>query len=211
MPNIHILIEEVIKLIQKAGTEVLNIYYSDDYQIETKSDDSPLTKADLLSNAILMEGLIKIESIPVLSEEQLVDFNIRKEWDKFWIIDPLDGTKDFIAKNDEFTINVALIENNEPILDFIYAPALGDLYWGIKNSGAFKNGQRIFNNSNRNELVGTHSRFHSNPATADFFTKNNISIINANQELKIRCMKLADNFPKTWTKSPLIDLTLLAL
>ena len=115
------------------------------------------------------------------------------------------------VENREFGVRIIAVGDNEPILDFIYAPALGDLYWGIKNSGAFKNGQRIFNNSNRNELVGTHSRFHSNPATADFFTKNNISIINANQELKIRCMKLADNFPKTWTKSPLIDLTLLAL
>lgn len=171
------MIEEVIKLIKKAGAEVLNIYNSDDYQIETKSDNSPLTKADLLSNDILMDGLVKIESIPILSEERLVDYSIRKDWNKFWIIDPLDGTKDFIAKNDEFTINVALIENNVPILGFIYAPALGDMYWGKKNVGAFKNGQKIFNNFNRNEIVGTHSRFHSNPETSDFFTKNNISII----------------------------------
>jgi 3'(2'), 5'-bisphosphate nucleotidase len=171
------LVEEIIKLIREAGTEVLKVYNSDDYQVETKSDNSPLTKADLLSNEILMEGLVKIVSLPVLSEEVLVDYNLRKDWNKFWIIDPLDGTKDFIAKNDEFTINVALIEDNVPILGFIYAPALGDLYWGKKNGGSYKNGQKIFNNSKRNELIGTHSRFHSNPETAAFFTNNNISII----------------------------------
>jgi 3'(2'), 5'-bisphosphate nucleotidase len=171
------LIKEIIELIQKVGTEVLNIYNSGDFQVKTKEDNSPLTKADLLSNEILMDGLTKIESIPILSEESVIDYKIRKKWKKFWIIDPLDGTKDFIAKNDEFTINVALIENGELMLGFIYAPALGDLYWGIKNSGAFKNGQKIFNNSNRKEIVGTHSRFHSNAETTKFFTNNNISII----------------------------------
>ena len=171
------MIKEIIELIQNAGTEVLNIYNSGDFQVELKKDNSPLTKADLLSNKILMDGLKKIEPLPILSEEDEIDYRERKDWKKFWIIDPLDGTKDFIAKNDEFTINIALIENNLPILGFIYAPALGDLYWGIKNSGAFKNGKKIFNNSNRNELVGTHSRFHSNLNTTNFFKNNNISTI----------------------------------
>ena len=171
------MINEIIELIEKAGIEVLNIYNSGDFKVELKKDNSPLTKADLLSNQILMDGLKKIKSLPILSEEYELDYSDRKDWKKFWIIDPLDGTKDFIAKNDEFTINVALIENNLPILGFIYAPALGDLYWAVKNLGAFKNGKRIFNNIERKGLIGTHSRFHSNQKTINFFIKNNISII----------------------------------
>ena len=171
------MIKEIIELIQNAGKEVLNIYNSGDFQVEIKKDNSPLTKADLISNQILMDGLKKIESLPILSEECELNYRERKDWKKFWIIDPLDGTKDFIAKNGEFTINIALIENNLPILGFIYAPALGDLYWAVKNSGAFKNGKKIYNNLERKDLIGTHSRFHSNLKTTNFLKNNNISII----------------------------------
>ena len=164
-----ILIQELTELIKSAGEEVLKIYNSNNFETKKKKDNSPITKADLLSNKILFEGLPKIEDYPIASEETPVDYNIRKTWEKFWMIDPIDGTKDFIAKNDEFTINIALIENNKPILGLIYAPALNELYWGIKNLGAFKNGNRIFNNSTRKEIIGTCSRFHSNDETTNFF------------------------------------------
>jgi 3'(2'), 5'-bisphosphate nucleotidase len=172
-----ILIQELTELIKSAGEEVLKIYNSNNFETKEKKDNSPITKADLLSNKILLEGLPKIKDYPILSEEATVDYKIRKTWEKFWMIDPIDGTKDFIAKNDEFTINIALIENNKPILGLIYAPALNELYWGIKNLGAFKNGIRIFNNSTRKEIIGTCSRFHSNDETTNFFINNNISKI----------------------------------
>lgn len=171
------MIEELTKLIKIAGDNVLDIYNSNSFETRIKSDNSPITKADLISNKILLEGLPKIGSYPIVSEETTVDYKTRKEWKKFWIIDPVDGTKDFIAQNDEFTINIALIENNKPILGLIYAPALDELYWGIKNFGAFKNGKKIFSNSTRKEIIGTHSRFHSNDETTNFFINNNISKI----------------------------------
>lgn len=171
------MINLLIKLVRQAGIEILNIYESDDFCIKFKKDNSPLTKADSLSNKILSHGLKKIKSFPILSEEHEFNYDERKGWKKFWIIDPLDGTKDFIEKNNEFTINIALIENNLPTLGLIYAPALGDLYWASKNEGAFKNGKKIFNNSKRGDLIGTHSRFHSNIETVNFFKLNKISKI----------------------------------
>ncbi len=171
------MIEGLIELTRKAGEEVLRIYNSNNFGVEYKSDNSPITIADKISNKILMEGLHRLFPYPILSEETLVDYNTRKQWSKYWLIDPVDGTKDFIAKNDEFTINIALVENNRPVLGIIYAPALDELYWGIKNFGAFKNGNKIFNNSTRKEIIGTHSRFHSNDDTLNFFINNNISKI----------------------------------
>lgn len=169
------MIKELIKLIRTSGSEILKIYNQNNFDIKIKNDDSPITKADILSHKILKEGLFKIDPVPVLSEEEFIDFNIRKDWKKFWIIDPLDGTKDFIAKNDEFTINIALIENRRPVIGLIYAPALNELYWAIKGKGAFKNGKKIYNSSLRKNIIGTQSRFHSNKKTEMFFNINKIN------------------------------------
>ena len=113
----------------KAGAEILNVY-ARDFDVETKSDDSPLTEADKNSHLAIMAYLEQTD-IPILSEEgKYMDFSERKNWSKFWLVDPLDGTKEFVKKNGEFTVNIALIENGSPIYGIIYAPVLKKLFVG---------------------------------------------------------------------------------
>ena len=116
------LLLQVCNIALKAGEEILK-YYIEDIEVTHKDDSSPLTKADLASNKIIMNALQHLDrTIPILSEESLVEWNERKDWTKYWLVDPLDGTKEFIKKNGEFTVNIALIENNKPILGVIFAP-----------------------------------------------------------------------------------------
>ena len=116
----------------RAGSEIMK-FYSEDPEIFTKKDNSPLTQADLSSNKIIIEELKKIdETIPILSEETLIDWQERKRWNKYWLVDPLDGTKEFIKKNGEFTVNIAFIDNNKPLMGIIYAPAKSLLYFAKK-------------------------------------------------------------------------------
>ncbi len=122
----------------EAGKEILN-FYDNDIEVTSKDDSSPLTKADLASNKIIIEFLENLDNnLPVLSEESLVEWSTRKHWDKYWLVDPLDGTKEFIKKNGEFTVNIALIENHNPTLGIIFAPAKSTLYVAQKNLGSFK-------------------------------------------------------------------------
>lgn len=120
-----------------AGKEILKIYKSD-FEIEMKDDDSPLTTADKRSNQTILQYLNKTE-IPVLSEEgRNIPYNKRKNWERFWLIDPLDGTKEFIKKNDEFTVNIALIQKQEPVMGVIYVPVLDVLYFAAEDTGSYK-------------------------------------------------------------------------
>ncbi|MDN3596238.1 3'(2'),5'-bisphosphate nucleotidase CysQ [Zunongwangia endophytica] len=119
-----------------AGKRIMEIYNHENFGIDFKSDDSPLTKADLASHKIIMTALKKT-NIPVLSEEgRDIDYSERKVWDQLWIVDPIDGTKEFIKRNGEFTVNIALIENKKPVLGVIYVPALKDLYFA-SSDGSF--------------------------------------------------------------------------
>ena len=121
-----------------AGKEILKIYKSSDLGVEYKSDKSPLTLADKISNRII-ESALRTTNIPILSEEgEVVNYEYRKDLNKLWIVDPLDGTKEFIKKNDEFTVNIALIEENKPRIGVIYAPALKVMYFSEKKSGSYK-------------------------------------------------------------------------
>ena len=120
-----------------AGDEILH-FYNEGIEVTRKIDSSPLTKADLASNKFIIDSLNTLDSnIPILSEESLVDWNSRKNWNKYWLVDPLDGTKEFIKKNGEFTVNIALIENNKPILGVIFVPAKSALYFAQKGFGSF--------------------------------------------------------------------------
>jgi 3'(2'), 5'-bisphosphate nucleotidase len=122
----------------RAGKKILEIYNSDDFIFEYKSDKSPLTLADKSSDEIIRNAL-KASNIAVLSEEgNILDFNKRKNLKQLWIVDPLDGTKEFIKKNDEFTVNIALVENKRPTLGVIYAPALKVLYFSEEKFGSYK-------------------------------------------------------------------------
>jgi len=161
------IIDKVIKLSQEAGKAILDIYNSDtSYKI--KSDNSPLTKADLTSNKIITDYLKKLTpSIPILSEEESkIPFKIRSSWDEYWLIDPLDGTKEFIKKNGEFTVNIALINKSRPIFGVIYIPVTGEIFWGSKYNGSFtkKDGMdpiQINTNTRNDRIRIVTSRSHS--------------------------------------------------
>jgi len=136
--------EEIIAVAKEAGDAIMEIYHKD-FAVAYKDDKSPLTQADTQSNEIICRALEKsYPDIPLLSEENKAeDYEVRKHWKTFWLIDPIDGTKEFIKKNGEFTVNIALIHNNEPILGVVYAPALKDMYAAKKGSGAYKNGHKL--------------------------------------------------------------------
>lgn len=130
-------LELSIKLSIDAGRAILRVYQGD-FSIDRKSDDSPLTLADITSHKIISEGLSST-GIPLLSEEgKDIPYEVRKKWGFFWLIDPLDGTKEFIKRNGEFTVNISLIHHSKPVLGVIYAPVIGLLYYGLKGEGAFK-------------------------------------------------------------------------
>ena len=123
------LLDIAIKAALDAGQKILEIYNNEAIQVQRKADDSPLTQADVASHHIIVEQLAKTQ-IPVLSEEgRDIPYTERKHWERLWIVDPIDGTKEFIKHNGEFTVNIALIENQKPLMGVIYAPVLGDLYF----------------------------------------------------------------------------------
>jgi len=136
-------IDQINALAMKAGDQIMDIYKRD-FQVENKSDSSPLTEADLASHHCIVDGLNALTpDIPVLSEESSInDLKGRISWRKYWLIDPLDGTKEFIKKNGEFTVNIALIENGVAVFGVVYAPALNVLYYG-GTEGAFKIGDTV--------------------------------------------------------------------
>lgn len=133
------MIQKIIDTAREAGKAIME-YYQEDVEIDRKEDNSPLTKADLASHHIILNALEEIDpDTPVISEESGVpDYQIRKGWPSFWIVDPLDGTKEFIKKNGEFTVNIALIEQGEPILGVVYIPAKELTYYALKGEGSFK-------------------------------------------------------------------------
>ena len=171
------MIQKVIDIAEKASIEIINIYNTGNFNIEIKNDESPVTSADLVANRIIIDELNKISNYPVLTEESPVDYEIRKDWSKYWLVDPLDGTKDFIAHKGGFTVNIALIENNKPILGVVYIPVSGNVYYAKKGKGSYKNGKKIYNNATRKNLIAADSIFHSTKETQGFFKKNNIKSI----------------------------------
>jgi 3'(2'), 5'-bisphosphate nucleotidase len=134
--------QAIIDLARRAGDAILEIYRTD-FDVETKEDESPLTKADLAAHGIIAAGLKKLTpEIPLLSEESVPpDFATRRSWQRYWLVDPLDGTKEFINKNGEFTVNIALIEGHRPVFGVVAVPAQGTVYWGDPGAGkAFRQG-----------------------------------------------------------------------
>ena len=147
LPDNQLLLK-VSNIAIQAGIKIME-YYTNNIEVLKKEDNSPITKADLAANSFIINEIKKIDSyIPILSEESSIDWYERKKWNKYWLIDPLDGTKEFINKNGEFTVNIALIENNNSVLGIIYAPAKSLLYFAKKNYGAFK----IFSSSEIDNL-----------------------------------------------------------
>ena len=201
-----------------AGAEILKIYDTEDFGIELKEDESPLTKADLASNKVIT-SLLKTTDIPILSEEgRHHPYSERKDYKQLWIVDPIDGTKEFIKRNGEFTVNIALTEEGSPILGVIYVPVLKELYFASAGEGSFKTSQvnpnstldTIINNANKLPLdlpkeayTVVASRSHLTADTTDFIeelkkTHGVIELISKGSSLKL-CLVAegsADCYPR---------------
>jgi 3'(2'), 5'-bisphosphate nucleotidase len=120
----------------KAGQQIIKVYKQNDLEVENKDDLSPITKADKLANKVIIDCLIST-NIPVISEEDSIDDMNRYKYPAFWLIDPLDGTKDFIARSGEFGVNIALIVDGDPVIGVIYLPVTSELFFGQKGSGSY--------------------------------------------------------------------------
>ncbi|MCK8516229.1 3'(2'),5'-bisphosphate nucleotidase CysQ [Methylonatrum kenyense] len=137
MPTIPF--DEVIALAREAGDAILAVYNGSDFDVEAKADESPLTAADRASHRVIEAGIRRLTpEIPLLSEEgRDIPYAERRAWDRFWLVDPLDGTKEFIKRNGEFTVNIALIEKGRPVWGVIVAPALDAIYVGMVGDRAW--------------------------------------------------------------------------
>jgi 3'(2'), 5'-bisphosphate nucleotidase len=166
-------VQKVVDIAKEAGEKIMEVYNSGDFQVEIKDDESPLTKADLASSEIIIAGLKKyFPDIPIMSEEtEDAPYEKRKDWSSFWCVDPLDGTKEFIKRNGEFTVNIALIEDRTPVLGVIFAPAKGVLYFSNQD-GAWKEEGGVVSeisvSSPEKKLVVVGSRSHHGPRLAKF-------------------------------------------
>lgn len=188
------LAREVGQIARRAGAAILDIYYSDDFGVETKSDDSPLTRADRAANEVIVAGLAALRfQAPVVSEESReVPYAERKQYTRFWLVDPLDGTKEFIKRNGEFTVNIALIEAGYPILGVVYVPVTDALYYATATDGAWQAGEtphRLTAAGYSRTQAGLRvvaSRSHLNEATRAFMDQlNEPEIVSRGSSLKI--------------------------
>jgi 3'(2'), 5'-bisphosphate nucleotidase len=138
MRDLRALAEQLLPIVDQAGAAIMKIY-DGGFTVQHKEDDSPLTMADLESQRVILEGLTRITpDIPVLSEESAAaPWAERQTWRELWVVDPLDGTREFVKRNGEFTVNIALVVDHEPVLGVVSAPAQGLVFWGAQGVGAF--------------------------------------------------------------------------
>ena len=205
------MLEQLIKVSKKAGEIILAIYHEPTYDITKKQDGSLLTQADMASHHFICESLQQFyPDIPIISEEstQHYPFHIRKDWEYFFLVDPLDGTKEFIKRNGEFTVNIALIKKHKPILGVIHAPVLDITYYAEEKKGAYKMvGDKImplFSQSRINhELRVIVSRSHACVKTEEFVKTlasqgNEITLVNKGSSLKFGLIAegSADIYPR---------------
>ena len=191
-------IQDIVIIAKDAGQAIMEIYIQD-FAVEFKTDNSPLTIAARKANEIIVISLNKLpvntflkQSIPILSEEEIsVPYDERKNWDYFWLIDPLDGTKEFVKRNGEFTINIALIHKKNPVLGVVYSPVHNVCYWAKSNEGAFKDGKKLpLKTKERRDVYKiVASRSHMSSETKDFIeaidTDKEKEIISIGSSLKI--------------------------
>lgn len=138
--TLHKLLPDIVGLAERAGTAVMKSYSQAEYATTYKEAGSPLTCADIASHELIVDGLCTLTpTVPVLSEEsKTAPYDVREQWRAFWLIDPLDGTKEFIERNGEFTVNIALVEEGKPVLGVVHAPAIDVTYFAAAGIGAFK-------------------------------------------------------------------------
>jgi 3'(2'), 5'-bisphosphate nucleotidase len=146
------LLKLAIKASIEAGEEILKVYETN-FEVEIKKDSTPVTKADKAASDSIIKNL-QPSKIKVLSEEGvLFNFQSRKNWQQIWIVDPLDGTKEFVKRNGEFTVNIALVNNNKPVIGVIYSPVTRNLYYACENLGSFKiKGHDVLAELNNNSI-----------------------------------------------------------
>ena len=185
-----VLLDHVIDIARNAGETILSIYHqSAKLEIVSKADDSPLTQADISAHHIILDGLNRISpEIPVLSEESaLPDFAQRQQWQKYWLVDPLDGTKEFISRNGEFTVNIALIDKGVPVLGVVYVPVSDVCYAGFSTKAPTAISSELSLESSSIDLsnsVGAHVDKYTDKHTHKYACK----ISNDNRvDIKTRC------------------------
>jgi 3'(2'), 5'-bisphosphate nucleotidase len=169
--------KEVGAITRRAGAAILKIYETEDFGVETKSDDSPLTRADKAANDVIVRELRKLSlQAPIVSEEgKDIAYAERQQYTRFWLVDPLDGTKEFIKRNGEFTVNIALIENGRPVIGAVYVPVTDELYYAARSEGAWQEGKGRIKAATftmqdpRLKVVA--SRSHLNEATQSFMDR----------------------------------------
>lgn len=172
------LLDLALRAAEEAGELILDIYRSQDLGMRVKDDHSPLTKADLAADRRILE-ILRSSGLPCVTEESCPPYGERRGWKRLWMIDPLDGTKDFIARNGEFTVNIALIEGGRPVLGVVHAPALSLFYYAREGLGAFKREGQGKARAIRNERIGpartaAESRFHGGPDLDEFCARHGI-------------------------------------
>jgi 3'(2'), 5'-bisphosphate nucleotidase len=199
------MLQELCGIIVRASRAVMDIYDSNELKTTEKSDGTPLTLADTTSDQILSDALSSLASGYILSEERIVPFKDRRSWKQFWMIDPLDGTKDFIARTGEFTINVALIQDGRPVIGVIAAPGLGEGYCAEVGKGACKfrltggEFRPIRNTRSETPLIGVQSRFHNSQEESAFFQKlciTKIRQVGSSLKMCLVAEGLADVYPR---------------
>lgn len=181
-------ISAIIRIAEQAGTVIMDWYRRVDPLVTYKADESPVTGADLASDAFIRRELGILSSYPVLSEEFGVEAEDRKGWGTFWLVDPLDGTKEFIHRIGEFTVNIALIHETRPVAGVIHAPATGETWYATEGGGSWekRDGRTTALQSNAGEtLIATVSRFHLSPLDQEFNRLNKITtVVPAGSSLK---------------------------
>lgn len=193
LSGINIEISDIADIAHAAANEILKIYNTD-FLVENKIDNSPLTAADMAAHDLISQRLRELTpDIPILSEESSAEpFESRRQWTHYWLVDPLDGTREFIKRNGEFTVNIALIEDHLPVLGVVQVPATGTCYYAAANLGAFRHspGARPVRLQTRttaaDEFIVAGSRSHATDRQKSFFAAlgDNTEIISAGSSLK---------------------------
>lgn len=200
------LLHIAINASELASKEILDVYHSNDFQAESKDDNSPLTLADKRAHTAIV-SILKKTGLPVLSEEgKKIPYEERKQWEYFWMVDPLDGTKEFLKRNGEFTVNIALIHNQRPILGVVAVPVSGDVFYAAEGKAFLKrNGQAISLPKRKPVSLSqpglrvVASRSHMSPETQDFInTLKEPSLVSKGSSLKFMLLAegLADVYPR---------------
>lgn len=190
LADVHLL-KALQLLVHQAGDAIMQVYQTADFGVKTKTDDSPVTKADLAAHYLLVDGLAQLTPhIAIISEEDPASLSVSKKHHCYWLIDPLDGTKEFINRNGQFTVNLALIEDQRPSFGFVSTPVDQTLYWGGKHLGAWRlrNGSiaPLQTQASHTPLRVVASKSHLNDATRNFIANlGDTQLVQAGSSLKL--------------------------